>query len=299
EAIYSAKKKISNLKGSELYVNLEPCSHFGKTPPCVDLLIKENIKKVFIGIKDPDKKVNGKGIKKLIDAGIDVKVGILKEKCKTLNKFFISFIKNKRPYVTLKIAQSIDGNIALKNFKSKWITNEKSRYFVHQMRSVYDCVLVGRNTVEKDNPELKVNIPKERDPFRVILDSNSKLSPNLKVFKNNFDGKTIRFSNIKSNRDYDYYLKSHRNKFKIKDVLDMLYKLDFNSVIVEGGSKTFSKFLKTGLFDDIYFFVSSKILGNGIRTFNDYSFDSLADANNLKIKSVKQFENDVLILCNK
>lgn len=298
DALNSAKRKNKSVKGASLYVNLEPCSHYGKTPPCVDMIIKEKIKKVYIGIKDPNKKVNGNGIKKLIDNGIEVKYNILKNECEKLNKFFISYILKKRPYVTLKIAQSIDGNIALKNYKSKWITGNESRMFVQGMRSIYDCVLVGRNTVEKDNPGLRVYNKKFRDPFRIIIDANSKLNNKYKVFKND-DGKSIRITTKPVKYDYDVRLSSSNNSFNISKLLNKIYEMDFSSIMVEGGSITFKNFLKSGLFDDIYYFVSSKILGDGIRTFDNFVFDSLNKNNKLKISSVKQIGNDVLIIYNK
>ncbi|MBK8552010.1 MAG: bifunctional diaminohydroxyphosphoribosylaminopyrimidine deaminase/5-amino-6-(5-phosphoribosylamino)uracil reductase RibD [Ignavibacteria bacterium] len=172
-AVTDAKKKGFEMKGASVYVNLEPCSHTGKTSPCSDLLINEKVAKVFIGMKDPYEKVNGKGIKKLRTAGIEVKSGILENECKELNKFFIKFVTQKLPYVSLKIAQSLDGKIALNNFKSQWITGEASRKYVHQLRSEYDVVLIGRNTAKYDNPSLSVRDVRGRTPYRIVIDKDS------------------------------------------------------------------------------------------------------------------------------
>ncbi len=180
-----------SLEGSTLYVNLEPCSHFGKTPPCVDRIIKEKIKRVVIGTLDINPLVSGNGVKALKKAGIEVKVGILEKECIELNKFFFKYITEKLPYVTLKAAQTLDGMIADKNNYSEWISSSESRKYVHWLRSRYDAVLIGSETARKDNPKLTVRMVEGRNPFRVVLDSNLKLKSKSKSFKNNSDNKTI------------------------------------------------------------------------------------------------------------
>ncbi|MBZ0199731.1 MAG: bifunctional diaminohydroxyphosphoribosylaminopyrimidine deaminase/5-amino-6-(5-phosphoribosylamino)uracil reductase RibD, partial [Ignavibacteriaceae bacterium] len=162
-AIENSKEDV---KGSTLYVNLEPCSHIGKTAPCVDRIIEKKIKRVEIGTLDMNPLVSGKGIKKLMSKGIDIKVGVLEKECIALNKFFFKFISQKLPYVTLKAAQTIDGKIADFSGDSKWISCSSSRRYVHEMRSKYDAVFVGMGTVKKDDPSLTVRLAEGRNPKR-------------------------------------------------------------------------------------------------------------------------------------
>ncbi|HEX2788334.1 MAG TPA: bifunctional diaminohydroxyphosphoribosylaminopyrimidine deaminase/5-amino-6-(5-phosphoribosylamino)uracil reductase RibD [Ignavibacteria bacterium] len=298
-AINNAKSKGYDLKGTELYVNLEPCSHSGKTPPCAKAIVSEGIQKVFIGMQDPYEEVNGGGIKILEDAGIEVSVGILKEQCEEINKFFITFVTKNRPYVSLKIAQSIDGVIALKNHESKWITGAESRKYVHYLRSIYDGVLVGKNTVKHDNPFLDVRDAEGRNPYRIIIDKANELPRDLNVFKND-DGKTILITFVSSDEQNtkEVWLES-RNGFAVEDILKKLYEMNIASVLIEGGAHTFANFLKSDLYDDIYFFVAPKILGEGIRTFNDLGIDSLNSESKLRATNVFKLENDTLIYCRK
>ncbi len=304
-AVNDAKKNGYDLKGSEVYVNLEPCSHLAKTPPCADLLIKENVKKVIIGIKDPYEKVNGKGIKKLKNAGIDVKVGILEKDCKELNKFFIKFVKAKQPYVTLKIAQSIDGKIALNNFNSRWITSDASRKYVHQLRSEYDVVLIGKNTAIYDNPSLTVRDVRGRTPYRIVIDKDSTLPENLKLFTDDEKNKTFVLTGISKKSVTKIYneniirVKEKDQKLVLKDILKKFYAMNISSVLVEGGANLYSQFAKTELFDDIYLFIAPKIIGRGISSFNDYEITRLSEAKNLTLQYTKTFDKDLLIYYKK
>ncbi len=268
-AINDSKKNGYNLKDSTLYLNLEPCSHYGKTPPCTDLIIKEKISKVIIGIKDPNPEINGKGILKLRKAGIKVECGFLKKECEELNKFFIKSITQKIPYVTLKIAQSIDGKIAFNNFKSKYISSKESKIFVHKLRSEYDAVLIGRNTALIDNPLLTVREIKGRNPYRIVIDKSFTLPQHLNIFKNEEDGKTLIISS------------SRNSKISMIQILKTLYELNISSVLVEGGANIFSQFVEKNLFDDIYFIVAPKIIGDGISAFRDFKINSLSKAKKL------------------
>ena len=199
-AINSVKDK-SLLSKSTLYVNLEPCSHFGKTPPCSDLIIKYKIPKVVIGCMDTYSEVDGTGIDKMRNAGIEVKVGIVEKLCRDLNKRFFTFHEKKRPYIILKWAESKDGFIAPKNQKEPfWMTSNKSKKLVHKWRSEEDSVLVGRITAEKDNPSLTVRESTVKNPIRLVIDKNLKLSKNLNLF--NSESKTIIFNEIKSDNLY-------------------------------------------------------------------------------------------------
>lgn len=296
-AISDAEKNGYNVRNSILYVNLEPCSHTGKTMPCTDLIIEKNIKKVVIGMKDPNEKVNGKGIRKLKAANIEVKINVLRKECEELNKFFIKFVTKNLPYVSLKIAQSIDGKIALKNYNSKWITGKKSRKFVQQLRSEYDAVLIGKNTAVYDNPSLTVRDIKGRDPYRVVIDSNSSLSQKLNLFTDSNKDKTFIVNTVsgKLGCKNEILIESKTGKIKIVDILQELYKLNIGSVLVEGGANLYSQFAGTDLFDEIYLFIAPKIIGTGISTFGDFSLKDLNGPETLKLNFTKQFDNDILI----
>lgn len=295
-AITDAKKKGCSIEGAKLYVNLEPCSHTGKRPPCADLIIKEKIAEVFIGMQDPYKEVNGEGIKRLQANGIKVTVGILEKECKELNKFFIKYVTEHRPYVTLKIAQSIDGVIALSNNKSKYITNKESRKYVHQMRSEYDAVLIGKNTAKCDNPDLNVREVEGRNPYRIVIDKNLKLSKDLKIFSDENKERTYIISNVKDSSRNVLHVK---NKITVKKILKKLYEQKINSVIVEGGANLFSQFIEEDLFDDVYFFIAPKILGNGLNPFNNFKIKSLDKAKDLKFEYQKNLDNDILLYYKK
>ncbi|HAY32676.1 MAG TPA: bifunctional diaminohydroxyphosphoribosylaminopyrimidine deaminase/5-amino-6-(5-phosphoribosylamino)uracil reductase RibD [Ignavibacteria bacterium] len=298
-AIADAERKGFNVKDAELFVNLEPCAHKGKTSSCAEFIVSKKIKRVVIGMKDPFEKVNGKGIEILKENGTDVSCGILEDECRELNKFFIKYVTKKLPYVTLKIAQSIDGKIALNNFESKYITGSASRKAVHLLRSEYDAVLIGRNTALSDNPSLTVRDVEGRDPLRLVIDRKNTLPSDLNLFS---DGNRIKTFVItgksaaesKANK-YLIRMPDDSKVFKIKNLLKLLYKFKLNSILVEGGSKLFSQFVKEGMFDEIYFFIAPVIIGNGISPFGEIEIKSLKDKKILSKESIETLENDVLI----
>ena len=296
-AITDAEKKGHDVKGAELYTNLEPCSHHDKTPPCADLIIEKGIGKVFVGMEDPYPQVNGKGIKRMRDAGIEVKVGILEKECRELNKFFLKYLLRSRPYVTLKIAQSIDGIIALKNFESKYITGDESRKYVHQLRSEYDAVLIGRNTALKDDPKLTVRDVEGRNPLRFVLDTAMSLPKKLHMFSDEQKPDTYIFSSKMENK-HEYNIvscKEENGLINLNDALKKMWEKKINSVLVEGGANVFSQFIENGLFDDIYFFIAPKIIGVGISPFETFSIPTLGDACPLKFDFLKHLGDDILI----
>ena len=306
--INAINSTAESLEGSTLYVNLEPCSHYGKTPPCVDRIIKEKIKRVVIGTLDLNPLVSGNGVKALKKAGIDVKVGVLDKECVELNKFFFKFIKNKIPYVSLKAAQTLDGMIADKNKNSRWISSNESRKYVHWLRARFDAILIGSETARIDNPKLTVRMVDGRNPYRVVLDTNLKLSYNLNLFKYNVDKKTVvvssdhnkskltKINKLKKLGVEILFLKPNdQGRIPLKKVLKELSKLHITSVLVEGGSKIYSAFIKQKLFDDIYLFVSPIILGNGLNTFADFKTNKLGAAAKLNIKRTQNIGDDVLI----
>ncbi len=302
--INAALHKGLDLTGSTLYVNLEPCSHFGKTPPCVDKIIENKIAKVVIGTKDPNPLVAGKGIKKLIRAGIDVKVGVIESFCLELNKFYFKYIRSGLPYVTLKAAQTLDGKINDSKNKPVWISSEESRKLVHVLRSQYDAVLVGRKTVETDNPQLNVRYLKGRNPYRILIDSKFKIDVRKKIFGNKKNSKTIvitsregYLSDLRKRKyleDRDVIIIAVRQKngrLNLSDALKEISKLGIISILVEGGAFTFSEFIKQNLVDEIMLFIAPKIFGNGLNIFN------LANKDQFIIKnfSWKKSGEDILV----
>ncbi len=306
--INAINSSTESLEGSTLFVNLEPCSHQGKTPPCVDRIIKEKIKKVVIGTLDINPLISGNGVKALKKSGVEVKVGILEKECFELNKFFFKYISEKLPYVTLKAAQTLDGKIADANFYSEWISGEQSRKIVHSLRSKYDAILIGFNTAKKDNPNLTVRLVEGRNPYRILLDSKLKLSLNLNLVKKNKDKKTIvvtleenrtKKNKIKKLEQHGIRLffvkKGDDGRINLKSTLKQLRKFGIASVLVEGGAKVYSAFVKQNLFDDIMLFVAPKIIGSGIQTFAELSNNSLKDAFKLKLKRSEMIGEDILL----
>ena len=185
--VNAIKNANGNTKGKTIIVNLEPCSHYGKTPPCADLIIESGFKKVVIAMSDPNKKATG-GIEKLMKAGIEVVCGVLEQEAKELNKVFIKNIIQKKPYIMLKTATTLDAKIALENGKSKWITNEKSRNFVQKLRSEYQAIMSATGTILADNPRLNTRLKGKKSPIRIIFDPNNKIPLDFNVFKASFSG---------------------------------------------------------------------------------------------------------------
>ncbi len=242
----NAVKHKSLLKEASLYVTLEPCSHFGKTPPCSDLIIKHNIPNVIIGCIDNNPKVAGKGIAKLKAAGCNVIVGVLENECKQLHKRFFTFHNKKRPFIILKWAETIDGFIAPKAKKENnpvWITNVFSRQFVHKWRAEEQAILVGTNTVKQDNPSLTTRHWKGKNPIRVVIDKAFKLPKDYKVFDTSAETIVISEDTIDFNTPI------------AQQICNVLYKKNINSIIIEGGSQTLQTFINENLWDEARVFI--------------------------------------------
>lgn len=301
----------NNSIGADLYVNLEPCSHFGKTPPCVDFIIKKKIRRVIIAMRDPNPLVNGKGVKKLRSANIKVIENILADEAKELNSKFIKFIQKKIPYVAIKVAQTIDAKIADKSLKSKWITNLESRIETHKLRSNHDAVIIGANTVKIDNPKLTVRLASGKNPIRVVIDGKFELNSNYNIFKDARRTPTIIFVSrtaydCNSEKVKDMVrrgvqvipIQSKDNNLNLKKVLKKLYSLNISSVLVEGGKSLFTQFLKYELADYAYFFIANKILGCGISSITDEIKRSINKPIMLKDTKVENIQGNVLMRGN-
>lgn len=250
------------LNESTAYVSLEPCSHFGKTPPCVDLLIKHQLKRVVVATTDPNPLVAGRGIKKLKEAGIEVSESVCEQEGLEINKRFFTAINKKRPFVILKWAQTADGFIARSNYDSKWISNESSRKLVHKWRSEEDAILVGYQTALNDNPQLNVRMWSGSDPIRIVIDKNNSLPQHLYLFDKT--QKTIVYDIQKDEAGDKVARVKVSEKSLIEDILTDLYKRDIRSVIIEGGTATINQFIAADLWDQANVFISPKTFGDGI-----------------------------------
>jgi len=266
-AIDSVKNK-GLLKTATLYVNLEPCSHHGKTPPCSELIVKHKIPKVVIGCVDEHAKVGGKGISKLKNSRIKVTFGVLEEESKELNRRFFVFHNQKRPYIILKWAQTLDGYIDFSGSdktpdEPTWITNEISRSLVHKWRTQEAAIMIGTNTAEKDNPRLNVREWSGKDPVRVVLDRNMRLSPNLHVFDQK--QKTIVFTeeSVPDKENISYQAINFRGHV-IEQILKSLYEMNIMSLIVEGGEKLLNTFIKQFVWDEARIFIGNKFFYRGV-----------------------------------
>jgi len=250
------------LANSTAYVTLEPCAHFGKTPPCADLLVSHQLQRVVIACLDPNPLVAGKGITKLKDAGISVKTGLLEEEAIEINRRFFTSIHKARPYIILKWAETKDGFIARTNFDSKWISNEYSRKLVHQWRAEEDAIMVGTNTAKHDDPGLNVRDWEGTDPIRVVIDKQLSLSKTLKLFNGNQP--TICYNLIESEKiGNTFFVKIDKDNF-LEGLLIDLHNRKIQSVIVEGGAMLLQSLIDKNLWDEARIFIGDVTFGEGI-----------------------------------
>lgn len=306
--ILAIKKSKENTEGATLYTNLEPCTLSTDTQDCIDFIIQSGIKKVVIGALNPRPDYKGQSIKKLRKAGIEVKTGILENECIDINKFYFKYISTSLPYITLKMAITIDGKIADTSGNSKWLTSVESRCLVHELRSEYDAVMVGFKSVKIDNPELTVRLVEGRNPKRIILDSKLQLSLESNLVKKNLDKNLIIVTSQKNQnkkKKINAYLKrgikilfvpeKSNGKLDLLKTLSILSEEKITSVLVEGGSKVFTSFIKQKLEDEILIFISPKILGRGLPLCSNLGIKSLSEAINYSIKEVEKIGDDALI----
>lgn len=252
----------SLLNQSTVYVNLEPCSHFGRTPPCADLLISHDVKKVVVANHDSNPLVAGQGISRLQAAGIEVVTDVLSERGRALNRRFFTYIEKQRPYIILKWAQTADGFISRSNYDSKWISNERSRQLVHQWRSEEDAVLVGTRTVQYDNPQLNVRDWNGPNPVRIVIDRFLKLDRSLNVFDQGQN--TICYNTIRNEQYNNLQFVQLQERDFISQLVTDLYIRKIQSVIIEGGAETLKLLIQTGLWDEARVFQSAILFESGI-----------------------------------
>jgi len=267
-AVNSVKNR-ELLSESTLYVVLEPCSHFGKTPPCTDLIIRERIPNVVIGTSDPFDKVAGAGIEKLKEAGTNIELGVLEEECKEINRRFFTFHQKKRPFIILKWAQTEDGFIDIDRTielfgQPTWITNEISRMLVHKMRSEESAILVGTNTVLIDNPSLTLRLWSGKQPLRILIDRNLRLPAELELFNQKCPTLVFTSKHAESKPNLEYK-KIIFDGSEIEQILDVLYQRNILSLIVEGGRELLLSFIKNSLWDESYIFVGRRLFQKGVQ----------------------------------
>ena len=287
-------------KGGTLYVNLEPCCHRGKTPPCVDRIITSGIKKVFVSIKDPDLRVAGKGIRLLENAGIEVNLGLCENEALELNKSFIHKNLKGFSYGVLKWAMSIDGRLGLKNGESKWITNEKSRSLVHKLRADFDAIIIGGNTMRKDNPLLTTRGLKKIEPLRVVFTRTLDLPSKAKLWDTELSNTLVIYDSSTANEDNLKKIPKNVIIEKVssdnpKLIAKILAEKGCNKVLWECGPELATSAVKAGCIQECITFVAPKILGgkNGMNPFSDFDFQSMSEVIKLNLQEIKIFNNDI------
>ena len=307
--VIALKKSAGRAAGATLYVNLEPCAHYGKTPPCVDRVINSGIKRVVTGMIDPNPLTRGKGSLILRRAGIDVKNGVLPEESKRLNEAFITYITEKRPFVTVKAAESIDGKIATRKGDSRWISSEKSRRMVHAMRSEADAVMVGVNTVVADDPLLtsRMNGSARRQPLRIIVDARLSAPLSSKVFSKKLAGNTIVATTRYASRNKMNALEKKGvelltfngsgRRVDLKKLLKALSARGVINLLVEGGGTLISSLLNEGLVDKVLFFIAPKIIGgsSAVTAVEGAGAAKVKDAIKIESISVERAGEDILL----
>ena len=257
------------LEKSTLYVNLEPCAHLGRTPPCSDLIVEKRIPRVVIGCVDSFAKVSGKGIEKLKKGECEVTVGVLKKESRELNRRFFTFHEKKRPYIILKWAETKDGFIDKKRrseetVEQNWITNQISKILVHKWRTEESAFMIGQKTAKKDNPQLTVREWQGRNPIRIVLDRKLKLSSDLKLFDNCAD--TLIFNSVKNEQKHNLnFIKIDFNDDVLNSILSKLYELEIQSLVIEGGEKLLTSFINANLWDEVRIFIGNKYFKEGVK----------------------------------
>ena len=255
----------SDVSGATIYVTLEPCNYFGKTPPCTDLILENKIRRVVVGSIDPNPRICGKSIEKLRSNGVQVDFGVLQELTDDLNRFYNYWAETRLPFVTVKLALSKDGFYAKDDGSSKWISCGESRKDVHKMRAKFDAVMVGTNTIIADNPDLTVRNVDGRNPNRIVIDRDGRILPSQNVFFDN--GARVFYFTTKSIVDLPEYVEIIRLKkqdFLLKKILEILGEMGQISILVEGGGKLAESFVRKNLWHEFLIYRSPKLLKNGL-----------------------------------
>lgn len=305
--VYAIQMAGEHVNGSTLYVTLEPCSHIGKTPSCADLIIEKGISRVVIATKDPNEKVSGQGIERLKKANIDVTVGILEDEARQINDVFFHYITTKRPFITLKSAISFDGKTATKTGESKWITGKEARRDVHYYRHRHDAILVGVNTILKDDPQLTTRLEQGgKHPKRIVLDTNLNTPEEAYIIQHDeaetiiFIGNNVQKEKIALFKPYDHVriIQLETEQIVIEDVVDILGEEEISSVFVEGGATVNDSFLRARLINEYILYIAPKLIGgkDAPTAISGEGFQSMSELFHLNIVSVEKKGDDVKLI---
>lgn len=304
--IMALKQAGNKAIGSTLYVTLEPCAHFGQTPPCTEAIIKNGIRKVIIGTIDPNPLNNGRGVQILKDYGIKIEVGFLEDKLKKINEVFFKYITKKMPFVTVKVGQSLDGKIATKTGDSKWITSDKARGYAHRLRANYDAIMVGVNTVLRDNPTLDAWFAKKQ-PLKIIVDSQLSSPQTANIFSKNTPAIIITLSTKVGQETQNREMLNQKAKIlevkekdgqiNLRDAFKSLARLGISNILVEGGGTLIGSLFDEGLVDKILFFISPKIIGgkDAVSSIMGKGISRVDKAIKLKEMSLKRLGEDIIV----
>lgn len=291
--------------GADVYVTLEPCAHFGKTPPCAEALVAAGVARVYVGSVDPNPLVAGKGLDILKRAGIAVEVGILDGECRRLNEPFFKFMATGRPFVILKSAMTLDGKTATSSGDSKWITNEKSRQYVHKVRGMVDAVMVGVDTVVADDPQLTCRTCRGRNPIRIVVDSNLRTPPNAQILVQPLSARTIIATTVAGGEKAAFLracgaeilpCAAKSERVDLFDLFGQLGKMGIQSVLVEGGATLAGEVVRSGFPDKYLLFYAPKLVaGEGAGAFAGRGVDRIADTIGLGNITTRRFGSDILM----
>jgi len=302
-AIENATEDIS---GATLYVTLEPCCHYGKTPPCVDAIIRNNIGKVVIGILDPNPQVSGRSVEILGQHGIETRVGVLEEECRSLNEAYLKYMTTGVPLVTVKFAQTLDGRIATSTGNSQWISSPASQRLAHKWRAHNDAVMVGVGTVLADNPQLTVRLVKGRNPTRIILDSKLRIPLDANVLKNQESAPTIMATTPGADDEKLSALRrmgvevlvareDEWGEVDLGHLFEMLGKRGISSVLVEGGAETITSLLRLNLVDRLVVIVAPKLMGKGLEAVGELNITDVSQTLKLSFSRTYRVGEDLVI----
>lgn len=303
-AFENAAARGQDVSGADMYVTLEPCSHYGKTPPCAKAIIENKIKNVYVGLLDPNPLVAGRGIHMMQEAGIQVQTGILEEECRRINKIFLKYITAKRPFVVMKTAMTLDGKIAAYTGDSQWVSGPESRQMVQQMRNSLTGIMVGIGTVLSDDPRLTCRLEGGRDPIRIIVDSHLKIPLDAKVLQ---DENCIIAATVQCDRDKQHKLKQRGisviltepkdEKVNLQELMDRLGELGIDSILLEGGGCLNEAALRAGIVDRSVTFLAPKFIGgrDAKTPVEGRGFEKMSQALNLKSMEVRKIGSDLMI----
>lgn len=306
--INAIKNACEDIAGATLYVNLEPCCHTGKTPPCVETIISNKIGKVVVGSIDSNPLVSKGGLIYLRNRGVEVTTGVLENECRRLNEIFFHYMESGLPFVTVKYAETFDGRIATTNGQSQWISSPASLKFAHKLRARHDAVLVGAQTVIRDDPELTVRHTHGRNPLRVVVDSGLRIPSQAKILQNTSGAKTLiattqsadapqfqRFAD--SGVEIIQIDTDDHNKVDLRKLFKILAARGISSILVEGGAQIITSVLKNNLANRLVAIIAPKIIGKGIEAIGDLHISDLKNAKKISFQQIKRIGPDIMIDC--